>query len=31
VAALRQRLKDQERLKPKQIVTAAMRKLLQTC
>jgi hypothetical protein len=31
VAALRQRLKDQGRLKPKQIVGAAMRKLLQTC
>ena len=31
VAALRQRLKDQGRLKPKQIVAAAMRKLLQTC
>ena len=29
--ALRQRLKDQGRLKPKQIVGAAMRKLLQTC
>jgi hypothetical protein len=28
---LRQRLKDQGRLKPKQIVGAAMRKLLQTC
>jgi transposase len=31
VAALRQRLKDQGRLKPKQIVGAAMRKLLHLC
>src|SRR4051795_9934959 len=31
VAALRQRLKDQGRLKPKQIVAAAMRKLLHLC
>jgi transposase len=31
VVTLRQRLKDQGRLKPKQIVAAAMRKLLQTC
>ena len=31
VAALRQRLKGQGRLKPKQIVGAAMRKLLQLC
>jgi hypothetical protein len=31
VAALRQRLKDQVRLKPKQIVGAAMRKLLHLC
>ena len=31
VAALRQRLKHQGRLKPKQIVVAAMRKLLHLC
>jgi transposase len=31
VAALRQRLMDQGRLKPKQIVVAAMRKLLHLC
>ena len=31
VAALRQRLRDQGRLKPKQIVGAAMRKLLHLC
>jgi transposase len=31
VAALRQRLRDQGRLKPKQIVAAAMRKLLHLC
>jgi len=31
VAALRQRLKDQGRLKPKQIIVAAMRKLLHLC
>jgi hypothetical protein len=31
VTALRQRLKDQGRLKPKQIVAAAMRKLLALC
>ena len=31
VAALRQRRKDQGRLKPKQIVGAAMRKLLHLC
>ena len=31
VAALRQRLKDQGRLKPKQIIAAAMRKLLHLC
>jgi len=31
VAALRRRLKDQGRLKPKQIVAAAMRKLLHLC
>ena len=31
MAALRQRLRDQGRLKPKQIVGAAMRKLLHLC
>ena len=31
VTALRQRLMDQRRLKPKQIVVAAMRKLLHLC
>ena len=31
MAALRQRLKDQGRLEPKQIVGAAMRKLLHLC
>jgi transposase len=31
IAALRQRLKDQGRLKPKQIIGAAMRKLLHLC
>ena len=31
MVALRQRLRDQGRLKPKQIVVAAMRKLLHLC